>query len=72
MGDCTARGKAESKAWAMARYQKRRFLTRALKESKSKNYQYGKDKEDDRRNPIASGRSVCAHGTHPSKTSSPC
>jgi hypothetical protein len=34
-----------------------------LKEPKSKNYQNGKNKEDDRRNPIASGRSVCVHGT---------
>ena len=39
-----------------------------LKESKSKNYQDGKNKEDDRRNPIASGRSVCVHGTIPLKT----
>jgi hypothetical protein len=38
-----------------------------LKEPKSKNYQDGKDKEDDRRNPIASGRSVCVHGTIPLK-----
>jgi hypothetical protein len=40
-----------------------------LKEPKSKNYQDGKDKEDDRRNPIASGRSVCVHSTIPLKTS---
>ena len=39
-----------------------------LKEPKSKNYQDGKNKEDDRRNPIASGRSVCVHGTIPLKT----
>ena len=40
-----------------------------LKETKSKNYHDGKDKEDDRRNPIASGRSVCVHGTIPQETS---
>jgi hypothetical protein len=40
-----------------------------LKKPKSKNYQDGKDKEDDRRNPIASGRSVCAHGPIPLRTS---
>jgi hypothetical protein len=40
-----------------------------LNESKSKNYQDGKDKERDRCNPIASGRSVSAHGTIPLKTS---
>jgi hypothetical protein len=27
MGDCTAQVKAESKAWTMARYQKKRFLS---------------------------------------------
>jgi hypothetical protein len=36
-----------------------------LKEPKRKNYQDGKDKEDDGRNPIASGHSICAHGTIP-------
>jgi len=36
-----------------------------LKEPKSKNYQDGKDKEDDRANPIPSVRDVCAHGTIP-------
>jgi hypothetical protein len=40
-----------------------------LKEPKSKNYQDGKDKEADRRNPIASGRNVCVHGTILLKTS---
>jgi hypothetical protein len=40
-----------------------------LKEPKSENYQDSKDKEDDRRNPIASGRSVCAHRTIPLRTS---
>jgi hypothetical protein len=36
-----------------------------LKEPKSKNYQDGKDKEDDRRNPIASGCLCAWH--HPPK-----
>jgi hypothetical protein len=40
-----------------------------LEKSKSKNYQDGKDKEDDRRNPIAAGRSVCVHGTIPLRKS---
>jgi hypothetical protein len=34
-----------------------------LKEPESKNYQDCKDKEDDRRNPIARGRSVCVNST---------
>jgi hypothetical protein len=34
-----------------------------LKKTKSKNYQDGKDKEEDRRNPIATGHSVCVHGS---------
>ena len=38
-----------------------------LKETKNKNYQDGKDKENDRGNPIASGRSVRVHGTIPLK-----
>jgi hypothetical protein len=37
-------------------------------EPKSKNYQDGKDKENDGRNPIASGHSICAHGTIPLRT----
>jgi hypothetical protein len=39
-----------------------------LEEPKSKNYRDSKDKEDDRRNPIASRRSVRVHGTIPLKT----
>jgi hypothetical protein len=45
-----------------------RLGRRSLKERKGKNNQNGKDKEDDGRNPIASGHSICAHGTIPLRT----
>jgi hypothetical protein len=40
-----------------------------LKKSKSKNYQDGKDKEDDRPYPVISGSNLCVHGTIPLKAS---